>query len=68
MSLLTPQIRINNREVDYIGGQYTSPGNFSAASIDFTLPASIAGHQKLWNQEVTLYANKSDSSPILEVG
>ncbi len=64
MSLLTPQIRINNREVDYIGGQYTSPGNFSAASIDFTLPASIAGHQKLWNQEVTLYANKSDSSPI----
>ena len=64
MSLLTPQIRINDRVVDYIGGNYASPGNFSAASLDFTVPASVAGHQKLWNQEVTLYVNQSDSAPI----
>lgn len=64
MPRITPEIRINNQEVDYFDGSYTSPGNFSSATINFSIPSTIAGYRKLWNQEVTFYANKGDSTPI----
>jgi hypothetical protein len=64
MLRIIPEIRINNQEVNYFNGAYASPGNFSSASINFSIPSSIAGYRKLWNQEVTFYANKRDSTPV----
>jgi hypothetical protein len=64
MSQRIPRITINGKDVEYFGGQYASPGIFSAATLNFSIPLDIAGAQKLWNQEITFYVDKSDSVPI----
>tara|TARA_Y100000593_G_scaffold51160_1_gene96245 strand:- start:18941 stop:19996 length:1056 start_codon:yes stop_codon:yes gene_type:complete len=64
MSQHIPRIAIEGKDVDFFGGQYASPGIFSAASLNFSIPTEIAGAQKLWNKEVTFYVDKSDSVPV----
>jgi len=64
MSHLIPKITINGKDIDYFNGRYASPGVFSAASLNFSIPTNIAGAQKLWNQEIAFYVDKSDSVPI----
>ena len=64
MSQPIPRITINGKDIEYFGGSYASPGIFSAASINFSIPINIAGAQKLWNEEIAFYVDKSDSVPI----
>jgi len=64
MERISPKIYIEGVEVDYLQGSYDYPGGFSAAGLTFSIPLTQGGMQKLWNKEVTLYLNKSDSYPL----
>ena len=64
MNAITPRITIDGDDMDFIEGQYESPGNLGSASLTFQLPLTYAGDKKLWNKEVLFYFNKQDSSPM----
>lgn len=64
MSEITPSIRIEGVDTDYIDGQYQSTGGLTAATLQFKLPLKQDGYKKLWNKEVTCFLNESDSVPI----
>ena len=64
MRKISPKIFIEGKEIDYLEGDYSYPGNFSASSITFNIPLTQGGMQKLWNKEVTLFLDSSDSYPI----
>ena len=59
-----PRIFIDGRQVDFIKASYSLPGVLSAASLSFNVPLAVAGNENLWDKEVTLYVDKSDSKPI----
>jgi len=64
MRKISPKIFIEGKEIDYLDGDYSYPGNFSASSMTFNIPLTQGGMQKLWNREVTLFLHPSDSYPI----
>ena len=64
MRKISPKVFIEGKEIDYLSGEYQYPGNFSASSITFSIPLTQGGTQKLWNREVTVFLNPSDSYPI----
>tara|TARA_R110000751_G_scaffold55804_3_gene119607 strand:+ start:12455 stop:13510 length:1056 start_codon:yes stop_codon:yes gene_type:complete len=59
-----PRILIDGREIDFVKANYSQPGILSAASLSFTVPLGVAGTENLWEKEVTLYVDRSDSKPI----
>jgi len=61
---IIPKVTIEGREVDFIRVNYAQPGILSAATLQFTIPLTVAGTESLWNKEVTFYVSKSDSKPI----
>jgi len=64
MRKLTPRISINGRDVDFLDGALTSTGGLTAASLQFKLPLTEAGNMALWNQEVLMYFNDFEGSPL----
>lgn len=64
MKQIIPKVTIEGREVDFIRVNYAQPGILSAATLQFTIPLTVAGTESLWNKEVTFYVSKSDSKPI----
>ena len=64
MNELTPSVYIEGKEVDLIRGAYTNTGGLRAATLEVTLPLESDGYRKLWNKEVTFYANPYESVPI----
>jgi hypothetical protein len=64
MSVLIPEIRIEGRVANFIKGGYSQAGGLTAATLQFSLPASFSGYQKLWNKEVTFFLNAHDSKPV----
>ena len=61
---LTPSITINGREVEFLDGALTSTGGLTAASLQFKVPLTVAGNMALWNQEVLLYFNDFEGTPL----
>ncbi len=64
MSSITPEVRIEGRSVDYIGGTYQNTGGLTAATLQFQLLLPYDNHRKLWNKEVTFFLNENDSTPL----
>ena len=64
MKGFTPEIKIEGKDVPFLKGAYTNTGGLTAATLQFTLPLSVAGFKKLWNKEVTFYVNNFDNKPI----
>ena len=64
MERISPKIFIEGVQIDYLDGSYSYPGSFSAAGLTFKIPLTQGGLQKLWNKEVTLFLNISDSYPL----
>ena len=64
MNNLTPSVYIEGRQVDVIKGAYTNTGGLRAATLQITLPLVSDGYRKLWNKEITFYANPYESVPI----
>ena len=64
MNAVIPSIYIEGREVEVIKGAYTNTGGLRAATLEFTLPLESDGYRKLWNKEVTFFANPYESTPI----
>ena len=64
MNEISPRITIEGVDVDYTDGTYDNPGQLSASTLSFTVPNTQGGMRKLWNKEVCLYLNKTDSTPL----
>lgn len=64
MNKILPSVYIEGREVELIKGAYTSTGGLRAATLQVTLPLISDGYRKLWNKEITFYANPYESVPI----
>ena len=64
MSVLIPEIRIEGRVANFIKGAYSQTVGLTAATLQFSLPTSYSGYQKLWNKEVTFFLNAHDSKPV----
>ena len=64
MNELTPSVYIEGREVELLRGAYTNTGGLRAATLEVTLPLGSDGYRKLWNKEITFYANPYESVPI----
>lgn len=64
MNEIIPSVYIEGKEVDVIQGAYTNTGGLRAGTLEVTLPLISDGYRKLWNKEVTFYANPYESVPI----
>ena len=64
MSAITPSVRIEGVDTDYLEASYQNTGGLKAATLQFKLPLSFDGYRKLWNKEVTCYLNDFDSVPV----
>ena len=64
MNVLTPRIKLDGEDVDFIKGNYKLGGELRAATFTFTLPSLKYSKRKFWNKEVSLYLNNKDTVPI----
>jgi len=64
MNELTPSIKIEGRDVDFLKASYKLAGELRASTFTFTIPTLTSSKRKLWNKEVTVYVNNTDSVPI----
>jgi len=64
MQEITPNIYIDNEQIDYIEGSYNLNGGLTSAELHFEIPKPAGDFRKLWNREVTLYLNEIDTVPI----
>ena len=64
MRKISPKIAIDGKSVEYLEGSYNNTGGGKAAELEFSLPLTYGGSTKLWNKEVTLFLNESDSTPL----
>ena len=64
MQEIIPNILIDNQEIDYFQGDFQRNGNLTPSTIVFKMPLTEGVSKKLWNKEVTLYINKTDTAPI----
>ena len=64
MKEITPEVKIEGRNVDYLEGSYQNTGGLTSATLQFKLPLQGSGYRKLWNKEVTMYLKESDTTPI----
>ena len=64
MRKISPRILIEGREIEYLSASYKVGGSLTAAVLTFSMPLQYAGRKKLWNKEVTVYMDPSDSTPI----
>ena len=64
MNKITPEIKIEGRNIPFLEGAYTNTGGLRSATLQFTLPLSFGGYKKLWNKEVTFFLSEHDSKPL----
>ena len=61
---ITPKILIEGKEIDYFEGNYQRNGQLKPSVITFRMPLTEGLNKKLWNKEVLLYIDESDTLPI----
>jgi hypothetical protein len=64
MSEITPSIKIDGKEIDYFQGDYQRNGQLTPSVLTFKMGIKENVTKKLWNKEVVLFLNNTDTTPI----